>query len=151
MMCAADPRHGRYLTAAALFRGRMSTKEVDEQMLNVRNKQNEQNKQNRSEHTEQNRTEQSKQTTQNKQKQNHKQNRTRRHAQKKTSCAKTEKGPEQELLVFRRVDPEQHQVGRLRHPAEGPEDGGHLPRQLHGPSRAGGRSGRSKRGRWTRD
>merc|ERR1719253_1958229 len=34
MMCAADPRHGRYLTAASLFRGRMSTKEVDEQMLN---------------------------------------------------------------------------------------------------------------------
>ena len=33
MMCAADPRHGRYLTASALFRGRMSTKEVDEQML----------------------------------------------------------------------------------------------------------------------
>merc|ERR1719421_178397 len=33
MMCAADPRHGRYLTATALFRGRMSTKEVDEQML----------------------------------------------------------------------------------------------------------------------
>lgn len=28
MMCAADPRHGRYLTASALFRGRMSTKEV---------------------------------------------------------------------------------------------------------------------------
>ncbi|KAL6745590.1 tubulin beta-2B chain-like protein [Haematococcus lacustris] len=27
MMCAADPRHGRYLTAAAQFRGRMSTKE----------------------------------------------------------------------------------------------------------------------------
>merc|ERR1712174_47437 len=38
MMCAAGPRHGRYLTAAALFRGRMSTKEVDEQMLNVQNK-----------------------------------------------------------------------------------------------------------------
>merc|ERR1712166_85399 len=37
-MCAADPRHGRYLTAACLFRGRMSTKEVDEQMLNVQNK-----------------------------------------------------------------------------------------------------------------
>ena len=35
MMCAADPRHGRYLTASALFRGRMSTKEVDEQLLNV--------------------------------------------------------------------------------------------------------------------
>jgi tubulin beta len=38
MMCAADPRHGRYLTAAGLFRGRMSSKEVDEQMLNVQNK-----------------------------------------------------------------------------------------------------------------
>ena len=38
MMCAADPRHGRYLTASALFRGRMSTKEVDEQMLNVQSK-----------------------------------------------------------------------------------------------------------------
>ena len=38
MMAAADPRHGRYLTACALFRGRMSTKEVDEQMLNVQNK-----------------------------------------------------------------------------------------------------------------
>merc|ERR1712007_228854 len=38
MMCAADPRHGRYLTCSALFRGRMSTKEVDEQMLNVQNK-----------------------------------------------------------------------------------------------------------------
>eukprot|EP00752_Nemacystus_decipiens_P005125 g4650.t1 len=38
MMCAADPRHGRYLTCAVMFRGRMSTKEVDEQMLNVVNK-----------------------------------------------------------------------------------------------------------------
>merc|ERR1712242_513269 len=38
MMCAADPRHGRYLTAACMFRGRMSTKEVDEQMLNIQNK-----------------------------------------------------------------------------------------------------------------
>merc|ERR1712138_341911 len=38
MMCAADPRHGRYLTVALMFRGRMSTKEVDEQMLNVQNK-----------------------------------------------------------------------------------------------------------------
>merc|ERR1711865_526331 len=38
MMCAADPRHGRYLTCSALFRGRMSTREVDEQMLNVQNK-----------------------------------------------------------------------------------------------------------------
>jgi tubulin beta len=38
MMCASDPRHGRYLTSAVMFRGRMSTKEVDEQMLNVQNK-----------------------------------------------------------------------------------------------------------------
>merc|ERR1712098_958408 len=38
MMCAADPRHGRYLTSLGMFRGRMSTKEVDEQMLNVQNK-----------------------------------------------------------------------------------------------------------------
>lgn len=38
MMCAADPRHGRYLTAAAMFRGRMSMKEVDEQMLSVQTK-----------------------------------------------------------------------------------------------------------------
>merc|ERR1712027_64133 len=38
MMTACDPRHGRYLTVAAVFRGRMSMKEVDEQMLNVQNK-----------------------------------------------------------------------------------------------------------------
>eukprot|EP00088_Acartia_fossae_P006268 TRINITY_DN12894_c0_g1_i1.p1 TRINITY_DN12894_c0_g1~~TRINITY_DN12894_c0_g1_i1.p1 ORF type:complete len:448 (+),score=28.59 TRINITY_DN12894_c0_g1_i1:93-1436(+) len=33
MMAASDPRNGRYLTVAAIFRGRMSMKEVDEQML----------------------------------------------------------------------------------------------------------------------
>lgn len=38
MMAACDPRHGRYLTASAVFRGRMSTKEVDEQMLNIQTK-----------------------------------------------------------------------------------------------------------------
>lgn len=38
MMCGADPRHGRYLTASALFRGRISSKEVEEQMLNVQSK-----------------------------------------------------------------------------------------------------------------
>merc|ERR1712080_115200 len=38
MMAASDPRYGRYLTASLLFRGRLSTKEVDEQMLNVQNK-----------------------------------------------------------------------------------------------------------------
>ncbi|GKE53471.1 tubulin beta-1 chain [Tanacetum coccineum] len=34
----ADPRHDRYLTASAMFRGKMSTKEVDEHMMNVQNK-----------------------------------------------------------------------------------------------------------------
>ncbi len=38
MMAASDPRHGRYLTASATFRGKMSTKEVDEQMLTVQSK-----------------------------------------------------------------------------------------------------------------
>jgi len=38
MMAACDPRHGRYLTASATFRGKMSTKEVDEQMLTIQNK-----------------------------------------------------------------------------------------------------------------
>ncbi|KAB7501323.1 Tubulin beta-2 chain [Armadillidium nasatum] len=38
MMAACDPRHGRYLTVAAIFRGRMSMKEVDEQMYNVQSK-----------------------------------------------------------------------------------------------------------------
>uniref|UniRef100_A0A9J7ZFT3 Tubulin beta chain n=1 Tax=Cyprinus carpio carpio TaxID=630221 RepID=A0A9J7ZFT3_CYPCA len=38
MMAACDPRHGRYLTVAAIFRGRMSMREVDEQMLNIQNK-----------------------------------------------------------------------------------------------------------------
>jgi tubulin beta len=38
MMAACDPRQGRYLTASAMFRGKMSTKEVDEQMLTVKNK-----------------------------------------------------------------------------------------------------------------
>ena len=38
MMAACDPRHGRYLTAAAIFRGRLSVRDVDEQMLNIQNK-----------------------------------------------------------------------------------------------------------------
>jgi tubulin beta len=38
MMCACHPSQGRYLTAAAIFRGKMSMKEVDDQMLNVQNK-----------------------------------------------------------------------------------------------------------------
>ncbi|KAI9597659.1 Tubulin/FtsZ [Syncephalis fuscata] len=38
MMAASDPRHGRYLAVATIFRGRISMKEVDEQMLNIQNK-----------------------------------------------------------------------------------------------------------------
>ena len=38
MMAACDPRHGRYLTVAAVFRGKVSMKEVEEQMQNVQNK-----------------------------------------------------------------------------------------------------------------
>ncbi|KAK2089543.1 hypothetical protein P7K49_032209 [Saguinus oedipus] len=37
-MAACDPRHGRSLTLAAIFRGPMSMKEVDEQMFNIQNK-----------------------------------------------------------------------------------------------------------------
>ncbi|KAG7213261.1 hypothetical protein KM043_002561 [Ampulex compressa] len=33
-----DPRKGKFLTIAAIFRGRMSTRHVDEQMLNIQNK-----------------------------------------------------------------------------------------------------------------
>nr|XP_059865166.1 tubulin beta chain-like isoform X1 [Delphinus delphis] len=38
MMAACDPRHGPYLTVAAVFRGWTSMKEMHEQMLNVQNK-----------------------------------------------------------------------------------------------------------------
>ncbi|KAH0569737.1 beta-tubulin [Spironucleus salmonicida] len=38
MMAASDPRHGRYLTCLTLIRGRVSTKEVDEQDHNIQNK-----------------------------------------------------------------------------------------------------------------
>ncbi|XP_070534905.1 tubulin beta chain-like [Ptychodera flava] len=38
MMAACDPHHGRYLTVAAIFRGRVSMKEVDEQMMNIQNR-----------------------------------------------------------------------------------------------------------------
>ncbi|RVE47652.1 hypothetical protein evm_007749 [Chilo suppressalis] len=38
MMTAADPRRGRYLTVATMFRGHMSMREVDDQVLNVQNK-----------------------------------------------------------------------------------------------------------------
>ncbi|KAK9461854.1 beta-tubulin [Lipomyces oligophaga] len=35
MMAASDPRHGRYLTVGAFFRGKVSIKEVEDQMRNV--------------------------------------------------------------------------------------------------------------------
>lgn len=35
MMCAADPRHGRWLTASTNFRGKLSTKEVEEQVRSM--------------------------------------------------------------------------------------------------------------------
>ncbi|KAJ6665718.1 hypothetical protein lerEdw1_002088 [Lerista edwardsae] len=38
MMAACDPRQGRYLTVACIFRGRMSTREVDEQLLSIQTK-----------------------------------------------------------------------------------------------------------------
>ncbi|XP_074036420.1 tubulin beta chain isoform X1 [Leptinotarsa decemlineata] len=38
LMAACDPRRGKYLTAASIFRGRMSTREVDEQMVNIQDK-----------------------------------------------------------------------------------------------------------------
>uniref|UniRef100_A0A915PXX6 Tubulin beta chain n=1 Tax=Setaria digitata TaxID=48799 RepID=A0A915PXX6_9BILA len=38
MMTACDPRHGRYLTVAAMFRGRLSMHELETQILNVQNK-----------------------------------------------------------------------------------------------------------------
>lgn len=37
LMAACDPRHGRYLTVAAIFRGLISMKEVDEQIMNIQN------------------------------------------------------------------------------------------------------------------
>ena len=38
MMTACDPRHGRYLTVGTFFRGKMSMKEVEEQMMHAQNK-----------------------------------------------------------------------------------------------------------------
>merc|ERR1712226_1235109 len=73
MMAACDPKHGRYLTVAAVFRGRMSMKEVDEQMLSVQNK--------------------------------------------------------QQLLC--RMDPQQCEDCRVRHPSPRPQDVGHLHRKQH--------------------
>lgn len=40
MMAASDPGHGGYLNFATVFRGSISIKEVDEQMLAIQNKVN---------------------------------------------------------------------------------------------------------------
>jgi len=41
MMAATDPRHGRYLTAAAMFRGEVAMKDVEEEMMKMQKKNNE--------------------------------------------------------------------------------------------------------------
>lgn len=38
MMAACDPRKGRYLTVATIFRGKVSMQEVDDQMLSIQKK-----------------------------------------------------------------------------------------------------------------
>ncbi|KAJ3435645.1 tubulin beta chain [Anaeramoeba flamelloides] len=38
MMAACNPRQGKYLTASAIFRGRISTKEVDDEMVKIQTK-----------------------------------------------------------------------------------------------------------------
>uniref|UniRef100_A0A0V0J9W1 Tubulin beta chain n=1 Tax=Schistocephalus solidus TaxID=70667 RepID=A0A0V0J9W1_SCHSO len=38
LMAACDPQHGKYLTCAAIFRGRMSMAEVEEMMINTQDK-----------------------------------------------------------------------------------------------------------------
>eukprot|EP01025_Chloroclados_australasicus_P040831 TRINITY_DN4291_c0_g2_i1.p1 TRINITY_DN4291_c0_g2~~TRINITY_DN4291_c0_g2_i1.p1 ORF type:complete len:797 (-),score=79.39 TRINITY_DN4291_c0_g2_i1:752-3142(-) len=38
LFAAADPRNGRFLTTAAIFRGRVSTRDVEEEMLKIQNK-----------------------------------------------------------------------------------------------------------------
>jgi len=38
MMAACDPRRGKYLTASAIFRGKLNTKEVDDQMVAIQSK-----------------------------------------------------------------------------------------------------------------
>ncbi|KAJ1911395.1 structural constituent of cytoskeleton [Tieghemiomyces parasiticus] len=38
MMAACDPRHGRYLAVTAIYRGKISQREVEDQMVQVQNK-----------------------------------------------------------------------------------------------------------------
>ncbi|KAI5692259.1 tubulin beta chain-like [Diaphorina citri] len=37
MMVACDPRHGKYLTVATIFRGELSVKEIDDHIVNIHN------------------------------------------------------------------------------------------------------------------
>jgi len=88
MMAACDPRHGRYLTVACIFRGRMSMKVRLFTWGTVYMARAGGGRAN-------------------------------------AECAK------QEQRLLRGVDPEQREDGRLRHPAEGPQDVRHIHRQLH--------------------
>jgi len=38
IMCASDPRTGRFLTAAVMFRGKVPTQQIEEQILNIKSK-----------------------------------------------------------------------------------------------------------------
>jgi tubulin beta len=38
MMAACDPRQGKYLTVATIFRGKVSMQEVDDQMMSIQKK-----------------------------------------------------------------------------------------------------------------
>ena len=38
MMCMANPLHGRYIACALLLRGSMSSKEVDDEVLGIQNR-----------------------------------------------------------------------------------------------------------------
>lgn len=38
LLCMCDPRTGKYLTVAVIFRGKVSTKEIEEKMVSIQNK-----------------------------------------------------------------------------------------------------------------
>jgi len=41
MMAACDPRRGKYLAASCIFRGNVATKDVDDQMIQIQNRNSE--------------------------------------------------------------------------------------------------------------
>jgi hypothetical protein len=97
MMAASDPRHGRYLTVAAYWRGKVSMREVDDSMLQV-------------------------------------QTRNADHFVGASASALSRLVTDLASLTcplhVHRVDPQQHPDRALRHPAQRPQDVGHLHRQL---------------------